>query len=188
MSSVLITNLFGIGILLHTYPSRKPTLTLTSHLGAKCWLRGGVGGQFPKRIMILILIQGENLILTLLDTGFQVLDSGFFVSGTWITDCGLRIPIVRGVAWAVFRIPKATIPRFYCKSLLDSGIQIPLHGAYTLSSIKINWLTLTSCVPVSDPSGAVGWLPLTSIGCGVSSKRKKKKKKKTTHRGFVSTN
>ena len=57
-----------------------------------------MGGQFPKRIMILILIQGENLILTLLDTGFQVLDSGFFVSGTWITDCGLRIPIVRGIA------------------------------------------------------------------------------------------
>ena len=57
-----------------------------------------MGGQFPKRIMILILIQGENLILTLLDTGFQVLDSGFFVSGTWITDCRLRIPIVRGIA------------------------------------------------------------------------------------------
>ena len=50
MSSVLITNLFGIGILLHTYPSPKPTLTLTSHLGAKCWLRGGVGGQFPKDV------------------------------------------------------------------------------------------------------------------------------------------
>ena len=181
MSSVLITTLFGIGILLHTYPSPKPTLTLTSHLGAKCWLRGGGGwAASQRRIMILILIQGENLILTLLDTGFQVLDSRFFVSGTWITDCGLRIPIVRGITWAVFRIPKATIPRFYRKSLLDSGIQIPLHGANTLSSIKINWLTLTSCVPVSDPSGAVGWLPLTSIGCGVSSERDKKKKKHHT--------
>ena len=28
----------------------KPTLTLTSHLGQKGWLRGGVGGQFPARI------------------------------------------------------------------------------------------------------------------------------------------
>ena len=27
-----------------TYPSPKPTLTLTETL-AKCWLRGGVGGQ-----------------------------------------------------------------------------------------------------------------------------------------------
>ena len=86
MSSVLITNLFGIGILLHTYPSRKPTLTLTSHLGAKCWLRGGVGGQFPKRIMILILIQGENLILTLLDTGFRILCQWNLDYGLWITD------------------------------------------------------------------------------------------------------
>ena len=34
---------------LPTYPSLKPTLTLTSHLRQKCWLREGVGRQ---RIMI----------------------------------------------------------------------------------------------------------------------------------------
>ena len=36
---------------LPTYPSPKPTLTLTSHLAReKCWLRGGVGGQFPSNV------------------------------------------------------------------------------------------------------------------------------------------
>ena len=30
-------------------PSRKPTSTLTSH-SSKCWLRGGVGGQFPRNV------------------------------------------------------------------------------------------------------------------------------------------
>ena len=28
----------------------KPTVTLASHLGAKCWLRGGVGGQFARNV------------------------------------------------------------------------------------------------------------------------------------------
>ena len=33
-------------------PSPKPTLTLTSFiLRAKCWLRGGVGGQFPRNVI-----------------------------------------------------------------------------------------------------------------------------------------
>ena len=31
------------------YPSPKSTLTLTSHL-AKCWIRGGVGGQFARNL------------------------------------------------------------------------------------------------------------------------------------------
>ena len=33
---------------LATYPSPKPTLTLTSQLRAKCWLRGGGMGNFPR--------------------------------------------------------------------------------------------------------------------------------------------
>ena len=33
-----------------TFPSPKPTLTLTSHFGAKCWLSGEVGGQFPRNV------------------------------------------------------------------------------------------------------------------------------------------
>ena len=35
---------------LPTYPSPKPTLTLTSHLKSKCWIRGGVGGQLPRKV------------------------------------------------------------------------------------------------------------------------------------------
>ena len=35
---------------LSTYPSPEPTLTLTVSLGAKCWSRGGVGGQFPRNV------------------------------------------------------------------------------------------------------------------------------------------
>ena len=36
---------------LPTYPSPKPTLTLSYFsLRAKCWLRGGVGGQFPRNV------------------------------------------------------------------------------------------------------------------------------------------
>ena len=34
---------------LPTYPSPKPTLTLTCHLG-QIGLRGGVGGQFPREV------------------------------------------------------------------------------------------------------------------------------------------
>ena len=33
---------------LATYPSPKPILTLTSQLRAKCWLRGGGMGNFPR--------------------------------------------------------------------------------------------------------------------------------------------
>ena len=55
-------------------------------------------GSFPKTYNDPDIDTRGKLILTLLDNGFQVLDSGFFVSGTWITDCGLRIPIVRGIA------------------------------------------------------------------------------------------
>ena len=42
----LLRSLFGplhVSGKLSTYPSPKPTSTLTSHLGQKCWLRGGVG-------------------------------------------------------------------------------------------------------------------------------------------------
>ena len=35
---------------LFTYPSSKPPLTLTSHLGQNVGLREGVGRQFPKKI------------------------------------------------------------------------------------------------------------------------------------------
>ena len=33
---------------LHTYPSPNPAVTLTYLLIIKCWVRGGVGAQFPK--------------------------------------------------------------------------------------------------------------------------------------------
>ena len=33
-----------------TYPSLKATFTLTFSLRAKFWLRGGVGGQFPRNV------------------------------------------------------------------------------------------------------------------------------------------
>ena len=42
----LLRSLFGplhVSGKLPTYPCPKPTSTLTSHLGQKCWLRGGVG-------------------------------------------------------------------------------------------------------------------------------------------------
>ena len=42
--------LFGIIIRLPTFPSPKPPLTPTFHLGQKYWLRGGVGGQFPGHV------------------------------------------------------------------------------------------------------------------------------------------
>ena len=35
---------------LPTYPSPKPTLTLSSPLRAKCWLGGGVDGKFPRNV------------------------------------------------------------------------------------------------------------------------------------------
>ena len=35
---------------LPTYPSPKLTLTLNFSLKEKCWLRGGVGGQFPRNV------------------------------------------------------------------------------------------------------------------------------------------
>ena len=35
---------------LTAYPSPNLTLTLTFSLWAKCWSRGGVGGQFPWNI------------------------------------------------------------------------------------------------------------------------------------------
>ena len=48
----LLLKQFGIIIRfwdLPTYPFPKPALTLTSHL-TLCWLRGGVGGQFPRDV------------------------------------------------------------------------------------------------------------------------------------------
>ena len=33
---------------LPTYPSPKPTFFPKREVGVKCWLRGGVGGQFPE--------------------------------------------------------------------------------------------------------------------------------------------
>ena len=39
-------------MVLGNYPSVKPTLTLTSDW-AKCWLRGAVGGQFPRLNLFL---------------------------------------------------------------------------------------------------------------------------------------
>ena len=36
---------------LPTYPSPKPTLTITSHLGQNVGLGGGVGWQFPPPIL-----------------------------------------------------------------------------------------------------------------------------------------
>ena len=45
---------------LPTYPSPKPTLSLTSHLRAKCWIRGGVGGQFPRNPHLAMDIIKKN--------------------------------------------------------------------------------------------------------------------------------
>ena len=57
---------------LPTYPSAKPTLTLTSHFGqnvglrAKYWLRGGEGGQFPRNVSLckwgLSLLAKQQLV------------------------------------------------------------------------------------------------------------------------------
>ena len=44
---VMAASLYVFGKL-PSYPSPKPTLTPTSHVREKCWLRGGVGGQFPR--------------------------------------------------------------------------------------------------------------------------------------------
>ena len=35
---------------LPTYPSPKPTFNTYLSLKAKCWLRGGLGGQFPRNV------------------------------------------------------------------------------------------------------------------------------------------
>ena len=40
--------------------------------------------------------KGFNSGFHIVDYGFQVLDSGFFVSGTWIPDSEFRIPICSG--------------------------------------------------------------------------------------------
>ena len=66
-------------------------------------------------------------------TGFRILCQWNLDYGLWITDSDRSWDCLTCIPDS-----KATIPRFYSKSLLDSGIQIPLHGANTLSSIKIN--------------------------------------------------
>ena len=48
---------------LPTYPSSKLTLTLTSHLiRGKCWLRGGVGGQFSRNFNWTGIYQVDSAI------------------------------------------------------------------------------------------------------------------------------
>ena len=61
---------------------------------------------------------------TVLDSGFQ--HRGFRIQGTGfqIFFCELRFRI----PYAVFRIPKFTIPDSSCKNFSDSGIQIRLHN------------------------------------------------------------
>ena len=61
------------------------------------------------------------------DSGFQ-LPIPVFVSGTWILDSNRQWPGLR-IPWAVFRIPKPTIPDSTFKNSPDSGIRTPLHGA-----------------------------------------------------------
>ena len=60
------------------------------------------------------------------DSGIQVLDSGFSVSGTWIPSL------------VVFRIPKPRIPDSTSKHFLDSGI-LKSGRNYTLNLHAFKW-------------------------------------------------
>ena len=71
-----------------------------------------------------------------MDSGFQITDSGFFVSGTWIPDLGsgFRIPIVRGILHSFSCIPDSAN-----KNSTIREIRIPLNGA------KYSSLVIYSC-------------------------------------------
>ena len=78
-----------------------------------------------------------------MDSGFQVLDSGFLVSGTWIPDSTTKI------CW---------IPDSISQNFPDSGIRNPLVGReVTLSG---------TCVPNKNTSCTVNSLPLFELYIG----------------------
>ena len=60
-----------------------------------------------------------------MDSRFQVLDSGLFVSKTWIPDSEFRIPITNGIPESLSCIPYSTSK---ISNIQESGS--PLHGRY----------------------------------------------------------
>ena len=71
------------------------------------WIQDRLGFWIPRR-----------------DFRFQVLDSCYFFSRTWIPDSNLLVEFWN--SWAVFWTPKPRIPDW---NFAYSGIRIPLHGA-----------------------------------------------------------
>ena len=90
-----------------------------------------------------------------MESGFQALDSGFLVSGTWIPDPHRGIPDSLSPG---FQIPLATIfliPDSTSKNFADSPVQIILHGAshrfYDCQSNFTNSILRTSLTSLTLP-------------------------------------
>ena len=73
-----------------------------------------------------------------MDSRFQVLDSGLFVSKTWIPDSEFRIPISNGIPDFLSCIPDSTSK---ISAIQESGS--PLHGRYFNMIVKTESITVT---------------------------------------------
>ena len=73
-----------------------------------------------------------------MDSRFQILDSGLFVSRTWIPDSAFRIPIISGIPDSLSCSPDSTSK---ISDIQESGS--PLHGRYFIMIVNTESITVT---------------------------------------------
>ena len=73
-----------------------------------------------------------------MDSRFQVLDSGLFVSRTWIPDFEFRVPINSGIPDSLSCVPD---PTRKISDIQESGS--PLHGRYINMIVNTESITVT---------------------------------------------